>query len=194
MKGLFNGKKQLYIHVDKTSDMIDAIEFAKKYKIEKTVLVGAEEAINVKDLLIAHNIPVILNRVHRLPISQDTPIDDPYTQPYKLQEAGVLFCLGYVGRMESMGSRNLPFTAGTSVAYGQKYEDAVMSISLSAAKILGIDNKVGSIETGKDATFFISSGDALDMLTNNIESAFIKGQDIDLNNHQDELFKKYNNR
>ena len=93
-----------------------------------------------------------------------------------------------------MGARNLPFSAGTTVAYGQAYENAIMSITLNTAQILGIDNMVGSIERGKDATFFISSGDALDMRTNNVEHAFIKGKTIDLNNHQKELFNKYNNR
>ena len=96
--------------------------------------------------------------------------------------------------MEAMGARNLPFSAGTTVAYGQTYENAIMSITLNTAQILGIDNKVGSIETGKDATFFVSTGDALDMRTNNVEHAFIKGKTIDLNNHQKELFNKYNNR
>ena len=194
MRGLFDGSKRLYIHVDKTSDMRDAIEFAKNLNINKIVLVGAEESINITDLLKANNIPVILNRVHRLPSSQDVPIDDPFTQPVKLQKEGVIFCLSYVGGMEAMGSRNLPFTAGTTVAYGQKYEDAVMSITLNAAKILGIDDMVGSIEEGKDATFFISTGDALDMRTNNVEIAYIRGKIIDLNNHQKDLFQKYINR
>ena len=93
-----------------------------------------------------------------------------------------------------MGARNLPFSAGTTVAYGQTYENAIMSITLNTAQILGIDNMVGSIERGKDATFFISTGDALDMRTNNVEHAFIKGKTVDLNNHQKELFNKYNNR
>ena len=111
-----------------------------------------------------------------------------------LQEAGILFCLSYSGSMEAMGARNLPFSAGTTVAYGQTYENAIMSITLNTAQILGVDSMVGSIETGKDATFFISTGDALDMRTNNVEHAFIKGKTIDLNNHQKELFNKYNNR
>jgi imidazolonepropionase-like amidohydrolase len=96
--------------------------------------------------------------------------------------------------MEAMGARNLAFTAGTTVAYGQDYEDAIQSITLNPAKILGIDNILGSIENGKNATFFISSGDALDMRTNNVEYAFISGVYIDLGNHQKELFDKYKNR
>jgi imidazolonepropionase-like amidohydrolase len=194
MKGLFNGSKTLYIHSNKTSDMRDAIEFTNKLNIKKMVIVGAEDALKITDLLKQNNIALILNRVHRLPSSQDSPIDEPFTQAKKLQEAGILFCLSYAGDMEAMGARNLPFSAGTTIAYGQEYEKAVMSITLNTAQILGVDTQVGSIEKGKDATFFISSGDALDMRTNNVEQAYIKGVAIDLNNHQKELFEKYKNR
>ena len=93
--------------------------------------------------------------------------------------------------MEAMGSRNLPFTAGTTVAYGQNYEDAVKSITLNTAKILKIDDVVGSIEKNKEATFFVSDGDALDMKTNNVIIAFIKGKEISLMNHQKELYNRY---
>ena len=90
-----------------------------------------------------------------------------------------------------MGARNLSFTAGTTVAYGQEYEKAVQSITLNTAKILKIDHLVGSISKGKNACFFISNGDALDMTTNNVQRAFINGKEIDLNNHQKELYRKY---
>ena len=193
MKGLFNGNKNLYIHVNDASDIRDAIYFSQKYNIEKTVIVGGEDAIDVISLLKKYDIPVILNRVHRLPDRSGSPIDEPYTQALELQKEGVLFCLSYTGEMEAMGSRNLPFTAGTTIAYGQEYEDAIKSITLNTAKILGVSKSVGSIEEGKDATFFISSGDALDMLTNNVEKAYIKGVEIDLNNDQKRLFNKYKN-
>ena len=194
LKGIFDGEKNLYIHANSASEMRDAIYFAERYHIKKIIIVGAEDALAIATILIEKKIPVILNRVHRLPKSQDSPVDEPFTQAAKLQEAGILFCLSYAGDMEAMGARNLSFTAGTTVAYGQEYETAVQSITLNTARILGIDDVVGSIETGKDATFFISSGDALDMRTNNIEKAYIKGNAIDLNNHQKELFEKYKNR
>ena len=66
-----------------------------------------------------------------------------------------------------------------------------MSITLNSARILGIEEQVGSIEKGKDATFFISTGDALDIRSNNIEKAYIKGEIVDLNNHQKQLYEKY---
>ncbi|MBC8266831.1 MAG: amidohydrolase family protein [Flavobacteriales bacterium] len=194
MKGLFDGSKTLYIHADYGKDMRKAIEMTNELGIKKVVIVGAEEALKIVDLLKEKNISLILNRVHRLPDSQDSPIDDPFTQSRKLKEAGILFCFDYAGDMEAMGARNLPFSAGTAVAYGLDYEDAISAITLNTAKILGIDAEVGSIEHGKDATFFISTADALDMRTNNVEQAYIKGNPIDLNNHQKELFQKYKGR
>ena len=194
VKTLFNGSKTLYIHANNASDMLDAIDFANAFEITKTVIVGAEDALKIVDVLKENNISLILNRVHRLPSSGDSPVDEPFTQAAKLQEAGILFCLSYEGGMEAMGARNLPFSAGTAVAYGLDYEDAISAITLNTAKILGIDKRCGSIEKGKDATFFISSGDALDMRTNNVEIAYIKGVSVDLNNHQKELFNKYKNR
>ena len=194
MKGLFSGNKTLYIHANNANDMLDAISFSNEFLITKTVIVGAEQALKIIDELKENNIPLILNRVHRLPSKVGSPVDEPFTQAGKLQEAGILFCLSYAGDMEAMGARNLPFSAGTAVAHGLDYEKAISSITLNTAQILGIDKYCGSIEKGKDATFFISSGDALDMRTNNVEKAYIKGIAIDLNNHQKELFNKYKNR
>ena len=108
-----------------------------------------------------------------------------------LEDEGVLFCLQNAGGMEHMGVRNLPFYAGTAHAYGLTYEQAVQSITLNAAKVIGVDAFCGSLETGKDATLFISEGDALDMRTNYLTEAFIQGRAIDLDNRQRQLYRKY---
>ncbi|MBT4881542.1 MAG: amidohydrolase family protein [Flavobacteriales bacterium] len=194
MKGLFNGNKTLYIHANNANDMLDAISFSNDFSITKTVIIGAEDALKIVDAIKENDISLILNRVHRLPSKVGSPVDEPFTQAAKLQDAGILFCLSYEGEMEAMGARNLPFSAGTAVAHGLDYEKAISSITLNTAQILGIDHYCGSIEKGKDATFFISSGDALDMRTNNVEKAYIQGIAVDLNNHQKELFNKYKNR
>ena len=191
VKGLFNGTKTLYIHTNHANDMRDAIRFANKFKIKNKVIVGAEDALKITELLKKNNVSLILKRTHRLPATQDKPIDDPFLQAKKLNDEDILFCLSYSGDMEAMGSRNLPFTAGTTVAYGQNYEDAVKSITLNTAKILKIDDVVGSIEKNKEATFFVSDGDALDMKTNNVIIAFIKGKEISLMNHQKDLYNRY---
>lgn len=191
MKGLFDGTKSLYLHSNSVSDMRDAIDFLEKHYVKNIVIVGGEDALSIASTLVEKDIPIILNRVHRLPKSQDSPVNEPFTQAKKLNDAGVRFCLSYEGDMEAMGARNLAFTAGTTIAYGLEYEKAVQAITLNTAEILGISNFLGSIEKGKSATFFISSGDALDMRTNNVEKAFINGSEIDLNNHQKELYDKY---
>ena len=116
---------------------------------------------------------------------------DPYKQASILHKAGVKFAFCYQGDMEAMGQRNLPFSAGTAVAHGLPYEEAVKALTLNTAEILGIDEHTGQIKAGMDATFFISKGDALDMMGNEVKHAFIKGQAIDLDNKQKVLNRKY---
>tara|TARA_Y100000385_G_C13108100_1_gene649713 strand:+ start:1566 stop:2870 length:1305 start_codon:yes stop_codon:yes gene_type:complete len=194
MRGLFSGYKTLYIHVKTVKQIKEAVLFSQKMTIERFVLVGAEDAWRITDFLAENNVPVILTRIHRLPLRNDEDVDVAYKSPKILQDAGVLYCLDYQGDMERMGSRNLPFTAGTSVAYGLSKEEALESITLSAAKILRIENRVGSLEVGKDATLIVSEGDALDVMTNQITLAFIRGKRLDLSNHQTRLYEKYKNR
>ena len=194
IKGLFEGTRNLYVHANYAKDIRESVRFFKKIGINNIVIVGGRDALNAISILKENNISIILERVHSLPVNEDAAIDQFYKLPSQLSENNILFCLSYSGDMEAMGTRNLPFTAGTAVAYGLDMEKAIASISLNTAIILGIEKTTGSIEIGKNATFFISSGDALDMRTNNIELSFIKGIPVDLNNHQKELFEKYKNR
>ena len=85
----------------------------------------------------------------------------------------------------------MPFFAGSFAAYGLTKEEALQSITLNAAKILAIDKNYGSLEIGKSATLFISSGDALDMRTNDVSQAFIDGRKVSLETHQTKLWKRY---
>ncbi|MDF2437439.1 MAG: putative amidohydrolase [Bacteroidota bacterium] len=191
MKGLFNGSQTLFIHVNNVKEIIEAVNFAKTNSISKISLVGGKDSWMVTDLLKANNVSVVVSRVHDLPDRPEDDVDMPFKLPSLLQKEGILFCLNNEGDMEAMGTRNLPFMAGTAAAYGLSKEEALTAVTLNAAKILGIDKITGSIETGKDANLFISTGDALDMRGNNIEKAFLKGSSIDLNNDQKVLYEKY---
>lgn len=191
MKGIFSGEKILYVHVNYAKEIEDAVHFSKEGGVKKMVIVGGTDSWKVADMLKENNIPVMVNRVHDLPARTDDDVDLPYKLPALLQKAGVLFCLENSGDMEEMQERNLPFNAGTAAAYGLTKEEALASITLSTAKILGIDSRVGSLEQGKDATLFISTGDALDMKSNNVEWAFIRGKKLDLSNEQKVLYEKY---
>lgn len=191
LKGLFDGQKTLYIHADGAKEMIQAVRFAKSHGVQKVVLVGAAESYKIIDFLKEESIPVILQRVHELPSAADEDIDLPFRLPAMLHEAGILVAINYAGDMERMGSRNLPFTAGTAAGYGMTKEEALQLITLNVAKIMGIDQYVGSLEVGKYATFFVSEGDALDMRGNQVTDAWIQGKKLDLSNHQKALYERY---
>ena len=191
LENIFKGSSNLYIHANYAKEIRESIRFFSKIGVKNIVIVGGKEAINAINIIKEYKVPIILIRTHSLPRNEDSPIDEFYSLPSKLHEEGIIFCFSYSGDMEAMGSRNLPFTAGTAVAYGLNKESAITALTLNAAKILGISEKEGSIEEGKNATFFISNGDALDMKTNQVEAAFIKGMEIDLYNHQKELYEKY---
>jgi len=191
MKGVFNGTKKLYIHVDYSKDIIEAVSFIRQFSVKKPVITGAKDAWLVTGLLKENDIPVILGRVHDLPMRSDDEMDMPYKLPFILQKAGILFCLQNEGDMETTNTRNLPFQAGTARAYGLESEQALMTITLNSAKILGIDEQVGSLEPGKDATLFISEGDALDMKSNQVDFIFIRGQKVSVSNEQSQLYETY---
>ena len=143
---------------------------------------------------VENNIPVIIERSHRLPNNEDDDYDLPYKTAKLLAEKGVVVAIGMEGNMERMNSRNLPFYAGTCAAFGLDKENALKLITSNAAKILGIDAFVGTLEVGKDATLFISEGDALDMRTNKLTHAFIQGRKISLETHQTELWQRYDKK
>ena len=194
MKGVFDGTQIVYMHSNNVKEIIEAVNFAKQNGLKRVAIVGGKDSWMITGLLHENNISVIVSRVHDLPDHPDDDVDLPYKLPCLLQKAGILFCLNNEGSMEAMGTRNLPFLAGTASAYGLTKEQALKAITLNTAKILGIDKTTGSIEVGKDANLFISTGDALDMRTNNVEKAYLKGISIDLNNDQKKLYEKYKNK
>ena len=188
VKNLFDKKEKLFIHCNIVKEMLLAIDFTKEFGFD-VVLVGAVDSWQIADILKQNNIAVILNQLHNLPTMVDDDIDQPFKTPAALQKAGVLFTIN-----DDDGNsryRNLPFNAGTAAAYGLTKEEALTAITLNAANILGIADKTGSLETGKDANIVVSEGDILDMRTNIIDNAFIQGRQIDLNNKQMQLAEKY---
>ncbi len=191
MNGLFDANKTLFIHADEEKQIIDAINLALSFGIKKIVIVGGFEAHKTADLLVKNNIGVLLRRVHDMPMNDDQDVDLPFKMAKILTEKGILVGLENSGDMERMNTRNLPFLAGTCAAYGLDKEVALQLITSNTAKILGIDAVCGTLETGKDATLFISEGDALDMRTNKLTLAFIQGRQISLETHQSNLNKKY---
>lgn len=191
IKPVIEGETQVYIHTNSPKAIIESINYFKSIGLNDLVLVTGQAAGEAIDFIKSSEVSVIVQSVHSLPQQADVSVDAAYALPAKLQKAGILTAISYPG---SMSSRNLPFTAGTSVSYGNDKHQALSMITLNPAKILGIDDKYGSLEVGKSATFFISEGDALDMRGNVIKAAYIDGRKIELNTRQQELYERYKNK
>lgn len=191
MRGVFKGEKRLYIHADELKALLDVLEFIEEYSVANPVIIGGYDSYMITDQLRDAKVPVMLTRTHSLPQNEDDPVDLVYRLPKMLQDGGVQFCLQNAGSMEAMNARNIPFLAGSAMAYGLTEEEAIASISLSTAKILGIDKHYGSIEEGKQATFFVSKGNALEMKSHDVKHALVDGSFVPLTNHQLELYQKY---
>jgi len=187
-KGLFSKKQKLYVHANTVKQMLVALDFVKEFNFD-LVIVGGSDSYQMADLLKQNNVAVILSQPHSLPTADDDDVDQPYKTAAELQKAGVTFAIS--DDDPQTRGRNLAFNAGTASTYGLTKEEALSAITLNAAKIMGVADKTGSIEVGKDANIVISEGDILDMRTSIVTDAFIQGRKIDLDDKQKQLYEKY---
>ena len=177
VKDLFEKKQKLYMHATTAKQILVALDFVKEFGFDM-VIVGGSESYQVADLLKQHDVSVILQQPHSLPTAGDDDVDQPYKTAAQLKKAGVLFSIS--DDDSQTRGRNLAFNAGTAAAYGLDKEEALAAITLNAARIMGVADKTGSIEVGKDANIVVSSGDLLDMRNSNVTAAYIQGRKIDL--------------
>ena len=186
---LFDSSKTLYVHVSEAREVLEAVLLTEKYAVPRVVLVGGSGLLSVKGFIKERKIPVVLENVHQLPDHPDSDVNLPYKLAYLLHQEGILVSLAYHEGMTAR-SRSLPFLAGTTVAYGLDREEALKLITANPAQVLGIADRVGTLEVGKQATLFVSEGDALDMRTNRLTHAFIDGRRLTLPAMQQELYQK----
>ena len=191
VRGLFEGKQKLFVRANEVKQILIAMDIAKTFGF-KLVIVGGTESYQIAYLLAENNVPVILDRQHALPSMEDDDVDQPYKTPAALQKAGVLFCLN--DTHDQSRFRNLAFNAGTAATYGLTKEQALSAVTLNPAKILGIEDKAGTIETGKDANLLIVNGDLLDMKSSVIGQAFIQGRNVSLDNKGKQLYERYKHK
>ncbi|MGV3656562.1 MAG: amidohydrolase family protein, partial [Chitinophagaceae bacterium] len=191
VKGLFDKSQKLYVHANTVKQMLVALDFVREFGFD-VVIVGGTDSWQIADLLKQNNVSVILNQPHSLPMLPDDDVDQPYKTAAMLQKAGVTFAIN--DEDGQTRGRNLAYNAGTAATYGLTKEQALQAITLNAAKVLGIADKTGSIEVGKDANIVISTGDILDMRTSNVTDAFIQGRKIDLTDKQKLLNERYNRK
>ncbi len=188
VKGLFSKSQKLFVHCDIVKEMLIAIDFVKEFGFDVTI-VGGSESWQMPELLKQNNLSVILAALHNVPTSEDDDIDQPFKTPAILKKAGVLFSI--TDEDGTTTGRNLMFNAGTAASYGLGREEALQAITLDAARILGVADRTGSIETGKDANIIISEGDILDMKGSIVTKAFIQGRTINLDDKHKQLNERY---
>lgn len=191
LRPLFEKKQKFFVNANIVKQMLIAIDFAKEFGFD-VVIVGGSDSWQIAGLLKQNNIAVILSQEHSLPTADDDDVDQPFKTPATLHQAGVLFALN--DDDETSRYRNLPFNVGTAISYGLDKEAGLQAVTLNAAKILGIDNRTGSIEAGKDANLVVCEGDIFDMRTSIITRAFIQGRQVSLENKQTQLYERYKHK
>lgn len=189
------GEEPLLIYANDIQQIKSAVSFTKRLGL-KMILVGGSDSWMVTDLLKENHIPVIIGTNFERPDKRDADYDITYKLANLLFQSGVQFCIS-TGSADNPGGetnlRNLPYEAGLAVAYGLPNDEGYKSISLYPAQILGLSDKLGSIESGKAASLLVTDGDPLQVLTTT-ESVFIDGKKIPLTNHHTLMRDKYDER
>lgn len=189
---VIDGRMPLVVEAEQTAQIESAVAFAKAHQL-RLIISGGYDAEACAPLLRETGTPVIIAGVYRVPQRESDPYDASYTLPDRLERAGVKYAIAAADRFGGSNIRNLPYHAATAVAYGLNQEAALRAITLSPAEILGVADRVGSLELGKDATLFVADGDILETPTQ-VERAFVQGRNVDLNSRHTQLYRKYSEK
>jgi imidazolonepropionase-like amidohydrolase len=179
----------LIVVADEVQEIQSAIAFSEREHV-RLIIHGGYDAMHCAELINQHEIPVIVAGVYRLPRRESDPYDAPFTLPARLHKAGIKFCISGSGRFGATNVRNLPFHAAMAAAFGLEEDEALKAITSYPADILGVADRVGSLEVGKDATLFVSDGHPFATETQ-IEAAFVQGREVDLSDRHKRLWQKY---
>jgi imidazolonepropionase-like amidohydrolase len=184
------GEKPVIFTAERERDIRSIVKFVEETRI-KAIIIGGQEAWKVADGLKKNNISVIYTNIYNLPVQDDDDFDYLFSAPAKMAQAGIKFCIS-TGN-DGPEVRDLPYQAGIAGAYGLSRDEALKSVTLYPAQILGIADRLGSIETGKIANVVVADGDILDPRTN-IKYLFINGRMIPLTSRHTELFEQFKDR
>jgi imidazolonepropionase-like amidohydrolase len=188
------GEIPVMFHASALSQIRAVLRFAQEQKLPKVILVGGNDAWRVADELKAKDIAVIASPTLAMPLRRYESYDEAYALPARLERAGVRYCISDGGSpFDAMNARNLPYHAAMAAAFGLPRDEALKSITLYPAQILGVADQVGSIEPGRLADLILTDGDPLE-ITTRIERVWVAGKPQTLDNRQTRLFEKYDSR
>jgi len=190
------GQKRIFVEANSRKSIAEALLFAEKEKL-KIVVTGGAEAWKLAGELKKREVSVIIGAVMAHPHEEYDPFDTAYANPGRLHEAGVLFAIRSNGSstagFSASNSRNTPFEAAQAVAYGLSEAEALKSVTLNAAKILGADDKLGSLTAGKQADLIITDGSPLQETTQ-YKAIFVAGKPYAAESRHTRLYEKYRHR
>lgn len=184
------GQRPIFFMVERERDVRAVAKFVAEMKI-KGVIVGGQEAWRAADELKKNDISVIYTNIYNLPVRDDDAYDYLFEAPSKLQQAGVKFAISTGDGGAEV--RDLPYHAGLAGAFGLSKEDALKSVTLYPAQILGVADRLGSIDVGKMANIVVTDGDILEPRTN-VKYLFIGGRLLPLTSRHTELFESFKDR
>jgi imidazolonepropionase-like amidohydrolase len=184
------GERPVIFRAERDRDIRNAVRFAEEMKL-KPIIIGGSEAWKTAQFLKEKNVPVILDSVLNLPLREDDPYDSLYENAAKLQAAGVRFCISTGDSGAHV--RDLPFHAGMAAAYGLPKTEALKAVTLYPAQILGVADRVGSVEQGKIANLVVTDGDILEARTH-VRHLFIAGRQIPLVSRHTMLYDQFKDR
>lgn len=183
------GELPLLVVADRARAIRDAVAFAEEHGLQLVVASG-RDAAGEADLLAEKKVPVILNSVQALPVEEDDPYDGPFAAPGELHRAGVPIAFG---TFDASNARALPYEVATAVAFGLDAEAALRALTLGAAEILGLDDRLGSVDAGKWANLIVTDGDPLEVRTA-VRHVIVRGRDVDLSNRHSRSYELYRGR
>jgi imidazolonepropionase-like amidohydrolase len=183
------GERPILVRAPKERAIKDAVEFAEKQRV-KIIIADPHDFGSTAALLAKHNIPVVLGETLTLPLKEDDAYDSQYSLPEQLHKAGVKFCFA---TFDVEFARNLPFQAAAAVAFDLPQEEALKAVTINAAEILGVSDRLGSIEKGKIADLILTDGDPL-LATTSIKAEFINGKQVSLESRHTRLYEKWKDR
>jgi imidazolonepropionase-like amidohydrolase len=193
MLPVVRGEVPLNVHADEVRQIRSAVEWVAKRKL-KAAFAGARDAWRVADLLATNRIPVLFEHVFTQPARDTDPYDVHYVAPSILTRAGVKvsFTDG-TDRFGASNVRNVPYAAAQAMAFGLSREEAIRGLTLYPAEALGVADRLGSLDPGKEASFFVADGDILDIRAQ-VKRLWIAGKEVSLESRHTRLYDKYRNR
>ncbi len=186
------GEMPIYIHTSGARDIRAAIEWASGHEMQ-IVIVDGGDTWRAADALVEANVPVIVSDVLTIPRNADDPYDAMYANAGKLAAAGVRFAIADGSGTNGGDDRRLPYQAGTAAAFGLDKEEALRSVTLYPAQILGLGDSLGSIDVGKSATFVLADGDMLEIRTNVLD-VWIDGNSTGVESKHTRLWNQWKDR